>query len=216
MGQRRLLGMAAAIALALAACLSRPAAGPLAYEGPYRVDLAVSQTLPGTAVRYLGVTPRGARVRLGDQEVIRLAGDSLEADVRPHPTLFIRYRLRVYAYDEQALHALGTVRVEMAEAQPRAAPLPAAAALRFTAPVTHRVPRGGVIPGTPIVYEGKVEGRARLGGLPGYPDRNVGDSIVWEGQVHPRVFLKSTFRVLLIEAGWLTVVGTVEILVPSL
>ncbi|HXF69330.1 MAG TPA: hypothetical protein VNK89_05955 [Thermoflexus sp.] len=196
----------------LVACVLRPAgSGPLIYEGPYRVDLAVGQGLPGTDVRYLGLGPRGAQVRIGGQEVTRLSGDSLDAETQPHPTLKVRYNLRVYAYDKQALHALGTIRVELQEAQPRPASLPKTAAVRFTAPVTYRVPKGGVIPGTSIIFAGREEGRARLEGVPGYPYRDVGDSILWEGQVHPLVYLAATFRVLLVEDEWLTVVGTAEV-----
>jgi len=205
------------VSIGLAACtLKSEGAGPLTYEGPYRVDLGVGQALPGTDVRYLGVGPQGARVRIGGQEVVRLAGDSIETEAHPHPTLSLRYTLRVYAYDEQALHAVGTIRAELREAQPRAAPLPSKAAARFTAPVTYRVPKGGVIPGTTVVFVGKEEGRARLGGLPGYPYRNVGDSILWTGQIHPLVYLNATFRVLLIEDAWLTVVGTAEVWLSGL
>lgn len=201
-----------ALSIGLAACISKSGSiGPLTYEGPYRVDLRVGQALPGTEIRYLGIGPQGARVRIDGQEVIRLAGDSIEAETRPHPTLSLRYALRVYAYDEQTLHAIGTMRVELQEAQPRSAPLPSKAEARFTAPVTYRVPKGGVIPGTTVVFMAKEEGRARLGGLPGYPYRNVGDSILWTGQVHPLVYLNATFRVLLIEDAWLTVVGTAEV-----
>lgn len=203
--------------LAGSACLRGPSPpGPLVYEGPYRVDLAVGEGLPGTDVRYLGVGPQGARVRLEGQEAIRLAGDSLEAEARPHSTLTVRYRLRIYAYDERALHAIGTARVEIREAQPRMGPLPEKAAVRFTAPATYRVPRGGVIPGTSIIYQGKEGDRARLEGLPGYPYRKVGDSVLWTGQVHPMVHLNATFRVLWIEDAWLTVAGTIEVWVSGL
>ncbi len=205
------------LGLGWAACAPQSGGtGPLTYEGPYRVDLAVGQALPGTDVRYLGVGPQGARVRIGGQEVVRLAGDSLEAEARPHPTLRLRYTLRIYAYDEGALHAVGTMRVELQEAHPRAASLPSQAAARFTAPVTYRVPKGGVIPGTTVVFMGKEDGKARLGGLSGYPYRNIGDSILWTGQVHPLVYLGATFRVLLIEDAWLTVVGTVEVWLSGL
>ncbi len=212
MGMQGIRRLAFWLMLGLTACALQPEGpSPLVYEGPYRVDLAVGQGLPGTDVRYLGLGPRGARVQIRGQEVIRLAGDSIEAEARPHPTLKARYQLRVYAYDERALHAFGTVRVELQEVRPRAAPLPSSAAVRFTAPVTYRVPKGGVIPGTSIVFAGKEEGRARLEGVSGYPYRNVGDSILWTGQIHPMVYLDATFRVLLIEEGWLTVVGTAEV-----
>jgi hypothetical protein len=128
----------------------------------------------------------------------------------------VRYNLRIYSYDERALHAIGTVHVEIREAQPRMGPLPEKAAVRFTAPVTYRVPRDGVIPGTSIVYRGKEDGRARLEGLPGYPYRNIGDSILWTGQVHPMAHLNATLRVLLIEDSWLTVGGTVEVWLSGL
>jgi len=206
-----------ALGLGLAGCALRPSGpGPLVYEGPYRVDLAVGQALPGTDVRYLGLGARGARVRIGGQEVVRLAGDSIEAEAQPHPTLRVRYALRVYAYDERSLHAVGTLRAEIHEVQPREAPLPSQAAARFTAPVTYRVPRGGVIPGTPVVFVGKEEGRARLAGLPGYPYRSVGDSILWTGQIHPLVHLNATLRVLVIEEGWLAVAGTAEVWLSGL
>lgn len=205
------------LGLGLAACVLKPAGpGPLVYEGPYRVDLAVGQALPGTDVRYLGLGRRGARVRIEGQEAVRLAGDSIEAEVQPHPTLKLRYALRVYAYDERSLHAAGTLRAELREAQPRAGPLPPQATARFTAPVTYRVPKGGVIPGTTIVFVGKEDGRARLAGLPGYPYRSVGDSILWTGQIHPLVYLNATLRVLLIEDAWLTVVGTAEVWLSGL
>jgi hypothetical protein len=213
-GMRWILGL---VFLIGSACLLRPSRpGPLIYEGPYRVDLAVGERLPGTDVRYLGVGAQGARVRIEGQEAIRLAGDSLEAEAQPHPALAVRYNLRIYSYDERALHAIGTVHVEIREAQPRMGPLPEKAAVRFTAPVTYRVPRDGVIPGTSIVYRGKEDGRARLEGLPGYPYRNIGDSILWTGQVHPMAHLNATLRVLLIEDSWLTLGGTVEVWLSGL
>lgn len=183
----------------------------MVYEGPYRADLMAGHKLPGTNVRYLGVGPRGARVLIQNQEVIRLAGDSIEAEAQPHPTLKVRYQLRVYAYDERALHALGTVRVELGEVNPHPAPLPSKAAVRFDTPITYRVPKRGVIPGTSIVFVGKEGNQARLEGLEGYPYRNVGDSILWTGQVHPLVHLDATFRVLFIQDDWLTVAGTVQV-----
>ncbi|MCS7251696.1 MAG: hypothetical protein NZ572_04575 [Thermoflexus sp.] len=216
-----ILGLVFQLALALVtgmgACASKSEGPePLTYEGPYRIDLEAGQALPGTEVRYLGIGPHGARVLIDGHEVIRLSGDSIEAEARPHPTLKLRYVLRVYAYDEQALHAIGTMRVELWEAQPRVASLPSKSVARFTAPVTYRVPKGGVIPGTTVVFVGKEEGRAHLEGLPGYPYRNLGDSILWTGQVHPLVYLHATLRVLFIEDAWMTVLGTAEVWLSGL
>ena len=80
------------------------------------------------------------------------------------------------------------------------------------APVTYHVRKGHYIPGTLVKYVGRTEEGIELEGVEGYPYRKFGDSILWEGKLRERVFLKLNVRVLLITEDSITVAGTATLL----
>jgi hypothetical protein len=84
--------------------------------------------------------------------------------------------------------------------------------LKFTnAPVTYGVARNEYIPGTTIEYLGKEEEGAHLGGIDGYPYRKGADSILWDGKLREKVYLRLNVRVLYIGEDSLRVGGTADI-----
>ena len=58
---------------------------------------------------------------------------------------------------------------------------------------------------------GETEKGAHLGNVEGYPYREVGDSIVWRGQLRDRLWLELNLRTALISEKSLNVAGIAEL-----
>jgi len=210
--------IAASVVYAAAAlstgCLRRPnlAPGSLLYKGPTELSVKPGQSFPGTGLQYVGMTDKMAEVRIDGQRALKKSGDSLDWSGSPSAGVQLDLAMRVLLVSEQSLHAGGTVTLEVADVNPQAAAVSSTSEIKFTVPVTYAVDKGETIAGTLITYEGHDEEKgAKLGGIPDYPYRKSGDSIVWEGKLRDNVSLRLDVRVLLYDENTLRVGGTATI-----
>ncbi len=208
------VGVLYAAAALFVGCLRRPhlAPGSLLYKGPTELSVKPGQSFPGTGLQYVGVTDKMAEVRIDGQRALKKTGDSLDWSGSPSAGVQLDLAMRVLLISEQSLHAGGTVSLEIADVNPQAAAVGSTSETKFTVPVTYAVDKGETIAGTLITYEGRDEERgAKLGGIPDYPYRKTGDSIVWEGKLRDNVSLRLDVRVLLFSESTLRVGGTATI-----
>jgi len=203
----------ALLAASLIACLpwQRPPEGTLIYTGPTERSIPAGAFLPGTDIRYVGMTDQGAELLIGDQRAVKKKGDSLDWDGHPLPGVTLNLRLRIIWFTEEKLHAAGTARLAIEEPQPAAMPFPEELPVIYKLPVSYNVERGETIPSTTLSYVGASEKGAELSGVEGYPYRKIADSILWEGKLLEGVFLKLTVRVVFFDEEQLQVAGLATI-----
>jgi len=209
----RALILIAIATLITAACKSKLPAGALEYSTFFDYSIPVGQNLPGTNIKYMGKTSQGAQMSIGGQTALKQTFDSLSWRGEITPGVKVDYNLRILAFDAKSLHVDGTTAFTISGAKPKAissTALPKDAA-KFTGVVSYNIPKGKNIPGTTITYEGKTSDGAKLSGIEGYPFRKEADSIVWNGQLADKLFLKLDLRVLLFSANYLAVTGPVTI-----
>lgn len=194
---------------ALAACTLKASEHPdrLTYRLPTTLTIAVGQTLPGTEIRYLRMSDKGAHVLIKGQEAIKRQGDSLNWRGQPLPGVDVDLQLRIIWYNEQELRVVGTAKVVIQGVQPRLAVIATSSDMHYVGPVAYSLGRGAVIPGSTLSYEGKTEEGIKLGGIEGYPFRQVGDSISWEGLLRDGVYLRLDLRVVQFDERGLRVAG---------
>lgn len=201
------------LAAGLAACSVRAAAPPgaLVYDGPQAYTLKPGDTLPGTDIRYIGATVQGAEFIIGEQRAVKHKADSLHWSGSPANGVTLDLRLRIAWYTQEALYAAGTGRLTVSNVAPQPGRPPAEAPLVYKAPVAHRIALSGMIPGTTISYEGQDGDGARFRGLEGYPQRKMGDSLVWEGQLQPGAMVRQELRLVQYDSESARFVGIAHI-----
>ena len=214
-GVAKLLVAALAILLlaALATCVPGRASkdGTMRYSGPIETGIERGEFLPGTPIQYLGKTEEGAMVSIEGQQALKKIGDSLNWVYNPVDGAAVDLNLRVLLITEDKLHVLGSTKITILEPQPRATAINESAPIRYKLPVDYHIKKGQLIPGTTILYMGETEKGAQLGNVEGYPHREAGDSIVWKGQLHDRVWLDLNLRTVLISESRLSVAGIAEL-----
>ncbi len=189
--------------------------GELVYTAPYEMGVSVGEYLPGTGIRYVGLTDQGAHLTIDGQDAYKQKGDSLEWSGKPVDNAELDFSGRVVWYTETTCHILGTATISIPDADPQVVPNIPEGPLRYRAVVTYRVDKGEKIPGTLVTYKGKTEDGAELEGVEGYPYRKAGDSIVWQGKLREGVYVVVNVRTVFYTDGTLQVAGTAEvILVP--
>jgi hypothetical protein len=184
----------------------------LAYTAPVEVSVKAGENLPGTSIRYVGKSEKGAEVLIAGQHAFKQKGDSLDWKGDPVEGASVDLSLRILRFTEDTLHLVGTGKVVVRQPNPQPAFIQTDWPLKFTnAPVTYGVARNEYIPGTTVEYLGKEEEGAHLGGIDGYPYRKGADSILWEGKIREKVYLRLNVRVLYIGENSLRVGGTADI-----
>ena len=205
----RWLILIAMLALPLAAC-QRPASSALEYSTAFEGSILPGQTLPGTDIKYIGKTDQGAQMTIGGQAALKQTLDSLTWKGEITPSVTLDYNLRVTTFDAKALNAIGTAKIAVSNAKPKAVAattLPKGAAV-FKGVVTYDVPIGKAVPGTTITYDGKTPDGAKLGGIEGYALRKAADSIVWLGQLADKLWLELDLRLVSFDENAMQVTGT--------
>jgi hypothetical protein len=200
----------------LPTCQRQPEGGPLEliYTTPFETGIERGSDLPGTGIRYLGLSDKGAEILIDDQTAFKQKGDSLGWKGNPVGNVDLSLSLRVLWVTEETLYVAGTVRATVRDPMPEAASIPTEPLVKYSnAPVTYRVEKGDYIPGTLVKYLGKTEEGIELSGVEGYPYRKLGDSIVWEGKLLAGMFLQLNVRVLFIAADFIRVAGTAALLI---
>jgi hypothetical protein len=179
------------------------------YSTAFERGIPVGQALPGTDIKYIGKTEQGAQMTIGGQQALKRTLDSLNWRGQVAPGVTIDYNLRVIVRFSIA-QAGGTAKVVVSDAKPQAVPVTALPqdVPTFKGVVTYNVPKGKVVPGTTITFDGKTPDGAQLGGLDGYPFRKTADSIAWTGQLAERVFLELDLRLVTFSEDAMQVTGT--------
>jgi hypothetical protein len=184
----------------------------LTYTAPVEIGVKAGENLPGTSIRYVGQSEKGAEVLIAGQHAFKQKGDSLDWKGDPVEGASVDLSLRVLWFTEDALHLVGMGTVVVQQPSPQPAFIEAEWPLKFTdAPVAYGVARNEYIPGTTIEYLGREEEGAHLGGIDGYPYRKGADSILWEGKLREKVYLQLNVRVLYIGEDSLRVGGTANV-----
>ena len=199
----------------LPACQRQPEGGPLEliYTAPFETGIKKGSDLPGTGIRYLGLSDKGAEILIDDQTAFKQKGDSLGWKGNPVGNVDLNLSLRVLWVTEETLYVGGTARATVRDPMPEAASIPTEPPVKYSsAPVTYQVKKGDYIPGALVKYVGKHEEGIELSGVEGYPYRKLGDSIVWEGKLREKVFLQLNVRVLFTAEDFIRVAGTATLL----
>jgi hypothetical protein len=183
--------------LFVSGCLQRPDEHPtkLTYQLPAKVTLAAGGELPGTGIRYLRMSDKGAYVIIKGQEALKRKGDSLDWSGTPAPGVSLDIRTRIIWYTEKELYLVGTVKAVIEGINPHVATVKSSP-LEYSGPVAYGLARGALIPGSTLSFEGQTAEGAKIGGIEGYPYRKVGDSIAWDGLLRDQVYLRLDLRVL--------------------
>jgi len=195
-------------------CGLRSGKGPveLTYTAPVEIGVKAGEDLPGTSIRYVGKSEKGAEVLIAGQHAFKQKGDSLDWKGDPVEGASVDLSLRILWFTEDTLHLVGTGKVVVRQPNPQPAFIQTDWPLKFTnAPVVYGVARNEYIPGTTVEYLGKEEEGAHLGGIDGYPYRKGADSILWDGKLREKVYLRLNVRVLYIGENSLRVGGTASI-----
>jgi hypothetical protein len=194
----------------LPACQRKTPGGPveLLYIAPFETGIDRDSNLPGTGIRYLGLSDKGAEILIDDQAAFKQKGDSLDWKGNPVENVDLDLSLRVLWVTEQTLYVGGTANATVRDPLPATAFIPEVPVSYSNAPVTYRVEKGDAIPGTLVKYVGKAEEGAELSGVEGYAYRKLGDSIVWTGKIRERAFLELNVRVVFITDDFIRVAGT--------
>ena len=199
----------------LPACQRKLPGGPLEllYTAPFETGIERDSNLPGTGIRYVGLSDKGAEILIDDQVAFKQKGDSLDWKGSLVQNADLDLSLRVLWFTEDKLYVGGTAEVAVRDPTPVASSVPTQAPIKYSnAPVTYHVNKGHYIPGTLVKYVGKTEEGIELEGVEGYPYRKFGDSIVWEGKLREHVFIELNVRVLLITEDPITVAGTASVI----
>jgi len=208
-----LLAVCGLLALLPASCLLRTGTNPttLTYKLPTAITVPVGSLLPGTNIRYIGMSDENANVLIGDQVAKKRTGDSLNWTGKPLDGVTVELKLRVIRYNETELQLLGTAKIVLNNVAPQATTALAQSEVKYSGAVAYGMAKGAVIPGTTITYDGKFDEGAKLGGISDYPYRQEGDSIQWEGTLRPGVYARFSLRVAQFDSRALRVVGTVSL-----
>jgi hypothetical protein len=194
-----LIAVTALFLLSLAGCALRSESlepGALSFQGPQAYTLEPGEYLPGTDVRYMGKSDDGAEFTIAGQRAVKQKADSLNWSGSPAEGVRLELRLRVVWYTESALYAAGTARLVVRDVSAQAGQIPGSGALSYQMPVAYTLPLNEAVAGTGLRYEGKSAEGARFAGVEGYPYRQTGDSVRWEGYLRPNVAVRQDLRLL--------------------
>ena len=197
---RRLLCVCTLMAMTLSAsaCTLKPGKSPerLTYRLPTTLTIPVGRTLPGTDIQYQAMSDKGAHVLIGGQTATKRKGDSLDWRGQPIPGVDVDLQLRVVWYTEEELRVAGVAKVVLSGTSPHVAVVSTSSPMVYSGPVVYSLGKGATLPGSTITFEGASDEGALLGGLEGYPYRQIGDSLSWEGILREGVFLRLEMRVI--------------------
>ncbi len=204
-----------------------PVGDTISYLVPaYALRLKPGDSVPGTQLTYVTQTQDGYEVDIGGQRAIKRTGDSFYWSGVIAPGVFANYNLRITTSVFGRLPVGGPVEVIVLFPQPQALALPdnPEAQLHMSnIVIDYRVPINMSVPGTTLVYQGTEDQGlgnqrttlARIGGLTGYPNLAVGDSLVWSGLLRDNVAVRYNLRVLTFDEESIRFVGTGELWINS-
>jgi hypothetical protein len=181
----------------------------LTYQAPAPVEIKAGETIPATPIRFEGASDGAANLQIAGQSGTKEVADSLDWQGVTHG-VSLTLASRIVQIDPATLRLAGTMTLEVPDVSPIPAELPANGA-RYNALVLYTVPAGKTIPGTQIGYVGTTPQGAELTGVSGFATRKAGDSITWQGQLRPNVWLDLNVRLLRYNETEMTVSGIANI-----
>ncbi len=202
----------------LGGCLTRVGATPdrLSYNLPATFTVDRGSVLLDTGIVYESSGDDGIHLLIDGQRALKRRGDSIQWQGSPVPGTEVDLDLRIVWYTDEQMHLVGRALIEVVDVNPIAGVMDAAPELSFTGPVAYGIPQGGHLPGTTLTYIGETDQGAELGGLYNeYPYRQIGDSIVWEGQLRDGVYLRVELRTVQFGSGALRVAGIATLWLDS-
>jgi hypothetical protein len=201
----------------LSACTLKAVKQParITYNLPTKLTVKVGERLPGTDIQYESLAEKGAYLRINGQSALKRRGDSVAWQGEPLPGVSVDLSLRVAWYTEEQLYLVGMAKIVVNQIQPHEMPAMASAPIKYTGPVVYSVGKGVSIPGSTITFQERTEEGAKLGGISGYAYRKGGDSILWEGSLRDRVYVRLDLRVLQFDDQVLRVGGIVTVWINS-
>lgn len=207
------------IGVVLAGCSFIPGAGgesggALTYDGATQHGVGPGELIPGTNIQFVRNTSEGAEVLINGQRAIKKVGDSLDWQGTVAPGVDVSMPQRIALITDDRLQTVGTVRVKVSGVNPVPGPAPAGGRYSYKVTSGYTVRRGERVPGTTLVYEQKTDQGAQFSGASDYPYRRVGDSVIWQGQLAPGVYLDTTLRVVAYTDDIVTLAGLAAISVP--
>ncbi len=200
------------IALLVGGCAYGASQAALSYSGPTEITVKVGEFVPGTPIQYVGKTEQGAKFLIEGQEAIKLVGDSLKWSGTITPDIVLSVNLRILHISPEQVITSGLITIVLDNVSPRKGGVDTNRPVRYTLPVTYKVNKGEVIPGTVIRYLGPEPDKGvKLEGVDGYPYRAIGDSILWDGTLKNNVDLQLNVRVLFYNDDFMQILGTATV-----
>lgn len=200
-----------------------PMGDTISYLAPaYTKSLQPGESVPGTQLTYIGSTDGGYEVAIGGQRAIKKTGDSFYWSGVIAPGVFANYNLRLTTSFFGGMPVAGPVELIVLFPEPQPLPLdedPDAKLHLGNIVIDYHVPLSKTIPGTTLVYQGmESQGLgnqsttlARIGGLTGYPNLAIGDSLVWSGRLRDNVAIRYNLRVVSFDEESIRFVGAGEL-----
>jgi len=98
--------------ISLPACQRQSEGGPLEliYTAPFETGIERDSSLPGTGIRYLGSSDKGAEILIDDQPAFKQKGDSLGWKGDSMENVHLDLSLRVLWATEETLYVAGQPR----------------------------------------------------------------------------------------------------------
>ncbi len=200
-----------------------PMGDSISYLAPaYTMRLQPGESVPGTQLTYVGSLESGYEVSIAGQTAVKRSGDSFYWSGVLAPGVFANYNLRLTTGFFGGMPVAGPVEMIVLFPQPQPLILtsdPEADLHLGNIVIDYHVPVSNTIPGTTLVYQGlETQGLgsqsstlARIGGLAGYPNLAVGDSLVWTGRLRDNVVVRYNLRAISFNEESIRFVGTGEL-----
>lgn len=188
-------------------------AGAITYDGATQHGIAPGEVIPGTNIQFVQKTDEGAEVLIDGQRAIKKVGDSLDWKGTVGGGVQVSMPQRIALITDSRLQTVGTVRLTIPGVNPVAGAAPGSGRYVYEVASGYTVRKGQTVPGTTLVFQGKSDSGAQFSGTSDYPYRRVGDSLGWQGQLAPGVYLDTTLRVGAYTDDIVTLAGLAKIIV---
>ena len=134
--------------LAVSGCLRRPdeELDELRYQAPVTLTIKPGEYVPGTNIRYLGLTDDRAEFLIEGKKAVKSKGDSLDWRGTPVEGADVDLNLRVAWYDSETVRVIGTAKVIVDRPVPQAVNVPESTLMTYHAPVAYGMAPGALVP----------------------------------------------------------------------
>lgn len=191
-------------------------AGHLVYNAPTQKTVPIGEFLPGTGIQYVGpVEDKGAELIIDGERAYKKVADSVDWKGSPVAGVELDLGQRILWYNDESLGLGGSVKIDVADANPQPLTQLPVTPIRYAIPTTYQVKVGGTVPGTLLRIEGiDPDKGVEFSGFTEeqYRFRKVADSLQWMGSLRPGVVLYLDLRVAWIRNGKVQLGGIANVL----